>query len=93
MNRRAINLAFPLLTAGVVVGMALLRRRPGRCKAGPTRACWPPVALWLVFAVLLYLRYSLHVRGRRVAMLTIVAFVLLVVTLAVPHTLSGGGVP
>jgi ABC-type uncharacterized transport system permease subunit len=46
-----------------------------------------------VFAILLYLRYSLHVRGRRVALLTIAAFVLLLVTLAVPHTLSAGGGP
>jgi ABC-type transport system involved in cytochrome c biogenesis permease subunit len=93
MNRRAIVLAFPLLTAGVVVGMALLAQA-----ADPVRSWTDPrvlgaAALWLVFAVLLYLRYSLHVRGRRVALLTIVAFVLMVVTLAVPHTLSGGGTP
>jgi len=93
MNRRAVVLAFPLLTAGVVVGMALLAQ-----SANPVRSWADPrvlaaVALWLVFAVLLYVRYSLHVRGRRVAILTILAFVLLVVTLAVPHTLGGGGPP
>jgi ABC-type transport system involved in cytochrome c biogenesis permease subunit len=91
MNRRAVVWAFPLLTAGVVVGMALLAQ-----SANPVRSWADPrvlaaVALWLVFAVLLYVRYSLHVRGRRVAILTIVAFVLLLVTLAVPHTLGGGG--
>ncbi len=93
MNRRAIVLAFPLLTAGVVVGMALLAQtdRPVRSWTDPRALA--AIVLWLVFAVLLYLRYSLHVRGRRVAILTIVAFVLLVVTLAVPHTLSGGGGP
>jgi ABC-type transport system involved in cytochrome c biogenesis permease subunit len=93
MNRRAIVLAFPLLTAGVVVGMALLAQaaRPVRTWSDPRMLT--AIALWLVFAVLLYLRYSRHVRGRRVALLTIVAFVLLVVTLAVPHTLSGGGAP
>jgi ABC-type transport system involved in cytochrome c biogenesis permease subunit len=93
MNRRAIVLAFPLLTAGVIVGMALLAQ-----SARPVRSWTDPrvltaAALWLVFALLLYLRYSLHVRGRRVAILTIVAFVLLVVSLTVPHTLGGGGVP
>jgi ABC-type transport system involved in cytochrome c biogenesis permease subunit len=93
MNRRAIVAAFPLLTAGVVVGMALLAQaaRPVRSWTDPRALT--AVALWLVFAVLLYLRYSLHLRGRRVAILTIVAFVLLVVTFAVPHTLSGGGAP
>jgi ABC-type transport system involved in cytochrome c biogenesis permease subunit len=93
MNRRAIVLAFPLLTAGVIIGMALLAQA-----ARPVRSWTDPrvlsaIALWLVFAVLLYLRYTLHVRGRRVAILTIVAFALLVVTFAVPHTLSGGGAP
>ncbi len=93
MNRRAIVLAFPLLTAGVVVGMVLLAQagRPVRSWTDPRALA--AVVLWLVFAVLLYLRYSLHVRGRRVAILTIVAFVLLVVTLAVQHPLSGGGGP
>lgn len=93
MNRRAIVLAFPLLTAGVIVGMALLRQsaRPVRNWADPRVLA--AAALWLVFAVLLYVRYSLHVRGRRVAILTIVAFVLLLVTLALPHTLGGGGPP
>jgi len=93
MNRRAIIAAFPLLTAGVVVGMALLARAADKMQGWTDPRVLAAMALWLVFAVLLYLRYSLHVRGRRVALLTIVAFVLFVITLAVPHTLSGGGAP
>ena len=89
MNRRAIILAFPLLTAGVVVGMALLARAAEKMQGWTDPRVLAAVVLWLVFALLLYVRYSLHVRGRRVALLTIVAFVLLVVTLAVPHTLGG----
>jgi ABC-type transport system involved in cytochrome c biogenesis permease subunit len=90
MHRRAIVLAFPLLTAGVVVGMALLAQSPRPVRTWADPRVLTAAALWLLFAVLLYLRYSRHVRGRRVALLTIVAFVLLVVTLAVPHTLGGG---
>jgi ABC-type transport system involved in cytochrome c biogenesis permease subunit len=93
MNRRAIVLAFPLLTAGVVVGMALLAQAPDPVRTWTDPRVLGAVALWLVFAVLLYLRYSRHVRGRRVALLTIVAFVLLLVTFAVPHSLGGGGAP
>jgi len=93
MNRRAIILAFPLLTAGVVVGMALLAQASEPVRTWTDPRVLAAIALWVVFAVLLYLRYSLHVRGRRVAILTIVAFVLLVVTLAVPHTLGRGGSP
>jgi ABC-type transport system involved in cytochrome c biogenesis permease subunit len=93
MNRRGIVWAFPLLTVGVLVGIALLAQgdHPVRDWTDPRMLL--TVVLWLVFALLLYLRYSLHVRGRRVHILTIVAFVLLVVTLALPHTLSGGGGP
>jgi ABC-type transport system involved in cytochrome c biogenesis permease subunit len=42
-------------------------------------------ALWLTFAVLIYLRYGFHLRGRKVAFLTIFAFVLLVCCLALSH--------
>jgi ABC-type transport system involved in cytochrome c biogenesis permease subunit len=93
MNRRAIILAFPLLTAGVLVGMALLARSHEPVQSWTDPRVLLAGALWLVFGVLLYLRYSLHVRGRRVAILTIIAFLLMLMTLAVPHTLGGGGAP
>jgi ABC-type transport system involved in cytochrome c biogenesis permease subunit len=94
MNRRAIAWAFPLLTAGVLVGLALIQNQG-------TTGTWDwkdpkilgTVVLWLVFAILLYLRYGVHLRGRRVAQLTIVAFVLLVFTLASTHTSVPGGGP
>ena len=55
---------------------------------------WIAFAYWVVvFAVLLYLRYGYHLRGRHLAVLTIVAFALLVVTLASSHTLVQGGAP
>jgi ABC-type transport system involved in cytochrome c biogenesis permease subunit len=85
MNRRAINLAFPLLTAGVLVGGALMLH------GAPLQGWSDPkvlggIALWLVFALLLYLRYGVHLRGRRLAQLTIMAFMLLVFTLAASHS-------
>lgn len=88
MNRRALNLAFPLLTAGLLSGLALMEGLHG----------WtdPKVIgvalLWLLFAVLLYLRYGAHLRGRRLALLTILAFALLVITLVAPsrHFWPGG---
>ena len=95
MNRRAINLAFPLLTAGVLVGAILLIHQP---PAGQ-RIEWtdPKVVgtavLWVVFALLLYLRYGFHLRGRRLAHLTLVAFGLLLFTLAFGHTALPGGGP
>jgi ABC-type transport system involved in cytochrome c biogenesis permease subunit len=85
MNRRAINLAFPLLTGGVLIGVFLMLQ-----PAEPVLGWTDPrilggVVLWLVFALLLYLRYGVHARGRRLAQLTIVAFALLVYALASSH--------
>ena len=41
MNRRAINLAFPLLTAGLLVGLFLHAYPAGMQCPGPTRRSWP----------------------------------------------------
>jgi ABC-type transport system involved in cytochrome c biogenesis permease subunit len=94
MNRRAIILAFPLLTAGVLIGIVLILRGG----TTPTLTWTDPkilstAVLWLVFAILLYLRYGFRLRGRRVALLTIVAFCLLLFTLATSHTMVPGGSP
>ena len=46
------------------------------------------VGLWVVFAILLYLRYSVHVRGLQVALLTVFSFVLLVLAWSGPTRLT-----
>ena len=94
MRRRAIILSFPLLTGGIALGIALMVQASGQLRGWADPRLIAALVLWLVFAILLYLRYNLHAGGRRVAVLTIVAFVLLLVTFALPHTpLSGGGTP
>lgn len=89
MNRRAITWAFPLLSAGLLLGLILLAQRETAewtaLKVSTT------VALWLAFAVLLYLRYAASVSNRRLAFLTIAAFGLLIVTLVATHPVAGGG--
>jgi ABC-type transport system involved in cytochrome c biogenesis permease subunit len=89
MNRRAVFLSFPLLTAGMIAGVVLIAR-------GSESVGWadPRVlgtfALWGVFALLLVLRFGHHLRGRQVAMMTIAAFVMLLGCLAISHA---GGTP
>ena len=85
MTRRALVLAFPLLTAGMVAGIVLLLR--GSVVGWTDARVLATGLLWLVFAVVLYLRFAHHLRGRQVAMLTILAFVLLLGCLAVSHPL------
>jgi ABC-type transport system involved in cytochrome c biogenesis permease subunit len=93
MNRRAINLAFPLLTGGVLVGAVLLVHRADQVREWTDPRILGAIVLWLVYAILLYLRYGFRVRGRRVALLTIMAFALLLVTLASSHPVVQGGGP
>jgi ABC-type transport system involved in cytochrome c biogenesis permease subunit len=89
MNRRAITLAFPLLTAGLLLGLVIMLqdRLPGWTDPRVLGAG----VLWLAFALLSYLRYGRHVRGRQVAVLTIVTFGLLLGCLALAHPLGQGG--
>lgn len=90
MNRRAVNVAFPLLTAGLLLGSVLLRQYHGAAENWLSLKVLGTVGLWAVFAVLLYLRYAAHVPGRRLAWLTIAAFGVMLVTLVAAHPFAGG---
>jgi len=81
MNRRAILWAFPLLTVGLILG-AILQLGRGDVQ---NAKIWGTVGLWIVFAILMFLRYAIHVRGRQVALWTILAFVVMLVALLASH--------
>lgn len=92
MNRRAVSAAFPLLTGGLLIGAVLLRTHhdlPGNWLSVKVLGT---VGLWAVCLLLSYLRYAVHVSGRRLALLTIVAFALLVAVLAAAHPFADRGV-
>ncbi len=85
MNRWAINMAFPLLTGGVCIGAGLMFLGNRQVLTWADTRILGAAFLWLVFSLLLYMRYGYHLNGRRLAQLTIVAFVLLLFTLASAH--------
>jgi ABC-type uncharacterized transport system permease subunit len=89
MNRRAVTTAFPLLTAGLLLGIVLLAQR--EAPEWTALKVFSTVGLWIAFAVLVYLRYAANISNRRIAFLTIAAFGLLLVTLAASHPAVGGG--
>jgi ABC-type transport system involved in cytochrome c biogenesis permease subunit len=93
MNRWAINLAFPLLTAGVCIGIGLMFLGGNQVLSWADPRILVTAILWIVFALLLYMRYGYHLNGRRLAQLTIVAFVLLLFTLVSSHTFERGVTP
>lgn len=84
MNRRAILWAFPLLTAGLLVGVAMQIQSGDFLQGWSSPKIASALGLWFVFAVLLYLRYGVNARGRQVALLTMVAFVVLMMVLLAP---------
>lgn len=89
MNRRAVFLSFPLLTAGMVAGVVLIVRGSETVRWADPRVLGTFI-LWGVFALLLYLRFGRHLRGRQLALMTIVAFAMLLACLTVSHA---GGTP
>jgi ABC-type transport system involved in cytochrome c biogenesis permease subunit len=80
LNRGAITVAFPFLTAGLLVGVVM---EVALRKAGHSRLGWTDpkvvsgVLMWLVFAGLLHARFRPEMRGRRVMIFTVVAFLCL----------------
>jgi ABC-type uncharacterized transport system permease subunit len=88
INRAAITIAFPLLTFGLLIGIALgliaSSRATTDAPAHILRWTDPKVLsaflMWLVFAVLLHARFRPAMRGKNVMVLTIVAFSFLVFT-------------
>jgi ABC-type transport system involved in cytochrome c biogenesis permease subunit len=94
MNRKAILWAFPLLTAGLIAG-ALLQWHQGNFLAGwESPKIVSALGLWCVFTILLYLRYGTHARGRQVALLTLLAFAIMMCALVSPvhpFVQAGGG--
>ena len=95
LNRLAILLAFPLLTAGLIVGVALQLHQGLALEGWESPKILSALGLWVVFAILLYLRYGAHARGRQVALLTLLAFAVLICALLAPvHPFAhGGGAP
>jgi ABC-type uncharacterized transport system permease subunit len=94
MIRHGVAWAFPLWTAGVVMGLILLIRRQHWSWVDPK--VLSGLLLVAVFVLLLDLRYRKHERGRRFAWGAILAFVLLLLALSIEtfapswHRFGGG---
>lgn len=84
MSRRAINLAFPLLTVGVFLG-AIQVPLSVEVVRWTSPKLISTAGLWIVALLLLYLRYGKHVSSRRLAWLTLLAFALTLFTLVAAH--------
>lgn len=98
LNRGAITVAFPLLTFGLLIGLALIlapREAGSRVLGWTDPKVLSTGAMWLVFAALLHARYRPEWRGQRVMLLTVVAFAFLIFSLVGVNLLlpTAHGVP
>ncbi len=86
----AATFGFVLLTIGLITGVIILTGA-----AEISRDWWrsPKVvlaaAVWLIFALVMHVRFVPTFRGRRAALLSILGFILIVMAMAVAQTLPG----
>ncbi len=81
LNYRAIGLGFPLLTLSVLSGIIWAKSIHGIYWWGYNSRQFYSMILWLVYAVILHVRLSAKLRGRKVALLSIAAFFIIILTL------------
>ena len=91
MNRRAVNWTVPVLTIGLLVGTLLLQQNRELAESWLSLKVISTTGLWVVFVVLLFMRYATHVAPRRLAMLSILAFGIMLIALGTAHSFTEGG--
>ena len=89
MNRRGINFAFPLLSVGLLLG-AIRAPMSGEALGWTQVKILGTIVLWGVALLLMYLRYGAHLAPRRLAIWTLAAFGLMMITLVWSHPFAGG---
>jgi hypothetical protein len=91
MNRWAVNFTVPFLTVGLLVGTLLIKQDRELGESWLSLKVISTTGLWVVFLVLLYMRYGTRVAPRRLAILSILAFGLMIVALGTAHPFAEGG--
>ncbi len=91
LNQKLVNMGFPLFTIAIGVGIYWAHESK---ILGPDWPNDPKVVFtgitWLLYAALFHIRLLAVARGKRVAQLTIVAFVFVVLTFLGTRYLAGG---
>ncbi len=90
MSGQAIRWGFPLLTFGIVASVAWLKA--GQQLSVPWQEdlkVWGACLTWAAYAAILHLRLHSRVHGKRVAVLTVLSFALVVATFVGDFMLGG----
>jgi len=78
LNYTAIGYGFPMLTVAIISGFIWSADMQG-LHSYNLREIYA-IALWLIYALILHVRLSYRLRGRRVAQLSLVAFCIIILT-------------
>lgn len=81
LNYRTIGLGFPILTFSIISGFIWARNIYGAYWAGLYSRQVFSIILWLIYAVILHVRLSDKLRGKKVAFLSLFAFFMIILSL------------
>jgi len=76
INHHSLMYGFPFLTAGIITGAVFAQHLLGSYWRWAPKEVWTLIA-WLLYAALLHERLAVGWRGRRAAILSIIAFLIL----------------
>ena len=91
MHQRAIGMAFPFLTVGLLLSLIRMLQPDAEPLSWTDPRIISTLILWVVLAVLVCMRFGMYLRGRRAALLTLLTFALLILSLATSHQGPVGG--
>jgi cytochrome c-type biogenesis protein CcsB len=77
INHYSLMYGFPFLTVGMVTGAIYAQNVPGSYWQWDPKEVWSLIT-WLVYAALLHARVAMGWRGRRAAIMSILAFLILI---------------
>lgn len=80
-NYRSIGLGFPILTLSILSGFIWAENIHGVYWWSYNSRQIYSLVLWLIYAVILHIRLSAKLRGRKVALLTLFAFLVIILSL------------
>ena len=80
LNYGAIGSGFPILTLSIISGFIWAKHIRGACWSYDHREIYS-IALWLIYVLILHVRLSAKMRGRKVAQLSLLAFCIIIFSL------------
>ncbi len=81
LNYRGIGLGFPILTISILSGFIWAKNISGAYWWTYNTRQLSSLAIWLIYAVILHARLTARLRGRPVALLSLLAFFIIILSL------------